>query len=93
MLLFLLQSFQPNLNLLILHQFSKTNQGIKKITLDLQVSYLSSPKFLKKYYVNNFQRILKRYFQNFNVVFAEGFSTQHCLLLMLEKLKNVVDKK
>ena len=43
----------------------KMVQGIKRVTLDIKVSYLLLPKFVKFFYLNNFLGILKINFHNF----------------------------
>ena len=43
----------------------KMVQGIKRVTLDIKVSYLLLPKFVKFFYLNKFLGILKINFHNF----------------------------
>ena len=48
-------------------------------------------------YERRIQTQLNQYFANFlskfQCGFRQGFSTQHCLLVMIEKLRKIVDKK
>ena len=42
---------------------------------------------------NQLSLYFKNFFSKFQCGFQKGFSTQHCLVLMLEKLKHAVDNK
>ena len=64
-----------------------------KQTTDLSASYLQSQRFRKNLWAINCCRILKKILSKFQCGFRKGFSTQHYLLLMLEKWKNAVDNK
>ena len=49
----------------------KNNQGLKNLTINQLVYYLTFQKFLKDAYIDKFQNILKLCYQNFNVVSKE----------------------
>ena len=57
-------------------------------TIDLYVYFRTSPKYMKKHYTANCIIILKIYL--FQV--KEGYSGQHCLLVMTEKFKEAIDR-
>ena len=52
----------------------KKNQGLKKLTIDQLVYYLTFQKFLIDACVDKFQNILKLCYQNFNVVSKKGIA-------------------
>ena len=56
------------------------------------VSYLRSLKCMKNYFLFKFIVFFNRIFSKYLCGFREGHSTQHCLLYMLENLRNSLDK-
>ena len=70
----------------------KKNQGFKKRTIEQLVYYLSFQKFLKDAYMDIFQNILRLCYQNFQCGFWKGYSTQDCLLAMVENCKKTLDQ-
>ena len=58
----------------MLNQSIRKNQGLKKLTIDHIVYYLTFQKFLKDACIDKFQNILKLCYQNFNVVSEKGIA-------------------
>ena len=61
-------------NWLMLNQSIRKNQGLKKLTINQLVYYLTFQKFFKDACIDKFQNILKLCYQNFNVVFKTGIA-------------------
>ena len=52
----------------------RKNQGLKKLTIDHLVYYLTFQRFLNDACIDKFQNILKLCYQNFNVVSKTGIA-------------------
>ena len=65
---------------------------MRKNTIDLLVSCPISQIFVKDAYINKCQITLGMFSSEFQCRFRQGFSAQHCLLVMIEKRKKSVDK-
>ena len=75
----------------MLNQSIKKHQGLKKLTIDQLVYYRTSQKFLKDACIDKFQNILKL-LSKFQCGFRKGYSTQDCLLGMVENCKKALDQ-
>ena len=69
------------------------NQEAIKQTRDLPASYLIVSKIFEKVMSNQLLSYFEKILSKFQCGFRKGFSTQHSLLLMLEKWKHAVDNK
>ena len=69
------------------------NQEAIKQTTDLPASYLIVSKIFEKVMSNQLLSYFEKILSKFQCVFWKGFSTQHSLLLMLEKWKHAADNK
>ena len=76
-----------------LSKYIRKTVNVTKICNYRHVSILSN--FSKVYDKNLFSQ-LYNYFENIlfpnQCIFREGYSTQHCLLVMIEKFKEVIDR-
>ena len=69
--------------------FKKGKKNLKTI-LDQLVSCVMFRRYLKDVFSDRYQIVWVTSYQNINVDFWEGYSTQHCVLSMFEKRKRAV---
>ena len=88
--IYVLQSFIMNLKRQRLFLYIKRIQNYLKKIIDLLVFFQISPRSMKDAYTIKCQNFLIISFQSI-CGFRKGYSAQHCLLVMIEKWKKVVD--
>ena len=64
-----------------------------KVIIDPSAFFRIYQKFTKDVSKRNYMNILLIFCQNSSVAFERDFSTQHCLLVMIEKLRKIRDEK
>ena len=71
-------------------QFIKKNAKLKSLTIDQLTFCRNSLKHMKDSYMTKY--LFRQTFCKASVQFSQGYNTQHCLLVMIEKIEEARDK-
>ena len=71
-------------------QFIKKNAKLKSLTIDQLTFCRNSLKHIKDSYMA--KHLFQQTFCKASVQFSQGYNTQHCLLVMIEKIEEARDK-
>ena len=71
-------------------QFIKKNAKLKSLTIDQLTFCRNSLKHMKDSYMTKY--LFRQTFCKASVQFSQGYNTQHCLLVMTEKIEEARDK-
>ena len=89
---FISLDFHNSLNCQISHLSLKTVTEILRKAIDQSAYFQTSQKSLNGAYFVKFPRFMDSYLSKQQCGFRKGYSPQYCLLMMLGKWKNAVDK-
>ena len=75
----------------MLNQSRKKHQGLKKLTID-QLVYYRTPKIFERCMHRQISEYFETVLSKFQCGFRKGYSTQDCLLAMVENCKKALDQ-
>ena len=76
----------------MLNHSIRKNQDLKKLTIDQLVYYLTFQKFFERCMHRQISEYFETVLSKFQCGFRKGYSTQDCLLAMVENCKKALDQ-
>ena len=80
---------------LVIHPIQKKNTKLKNLTLGQLEFCQIFPKYIRNFYMTKYMLIsiifsfLKHHKKKNNFCFCKGYDAQHCLLVVIEKMKEI----